>query len=189
MLPHRRRSHARAHAGRVSEATNERARGMMRTHAAAMKSSFCLLHALCFGTALANASAQDSSGSLISELAVSLPACTAIKKTSDAVRSFLALSTAGQTEQSRACLLLHLTTKRGAASPTNWALAAAVFASHKTELLAHVRTQRHPTSFDVIGPMPIGKNEVDGDPLAAHGGAFTSSKNRSTWRKHGVPSV
>lgn len=41
----------------------------------------------------------------------------------------------------------------------------------------------HPRSYDVIGPFPIGKNEVDGDPMAAVGGAFehwlhTASRRR-----------
>ena len=108
----------------------------------------------------------------IADLAAAFPVCSTAKKSSDAVRTFLALAyVAGAFEQARACLLHHLN-KGAAASSASWALASTVFTSHHTALLAQARSQRVPATYDIIGPFPIGKNEVDGDPLAAHGGAF-----------------
>ena len=76
-----------------------------------------------------------------------------------------------------------LSTSKGGTAAAWGAAAAAV--PDRRELLAHAEAmlggkacQPFPPSWDVLGPMPIGKNEVDGDPLAAHGGAWAH------WMRH-----
>ena len=94
----------------------------------------------------------------------------------DPVRHFIAL---GATAEARACLVSQLSRKSGRGNAAAWALAAATvpdyastFANHARHLLKGKEAQRYPSSYDVIGPLPIGKNEVDGDPLETHSGAF-----------------
>ena len=65
------------------------------------------------------------------------------------------------------------------ASASLWVLASTAFPRHSTPFLAHARallkgrpSARWPPKYDVFGPLPVGKNEVDGDPLAGLGGAF-----------------
>ena len=112
-----------------------------------------------------------------SELSKELPACEDAKRSNDAVRSFLALSALGASEQARSCLLLHL--KKPKQTPAAWALAATVFSSqpafleHAKSLLKSKPNQQRPISFDMLGPLPIGKSEADGDPVAALGGAWS----------------
>ena len=96
--------------------------------------------------------------------------------------------------QSKACLLHSLGGK--AASPAAWGLAAHHFpehagiAAHSRSLLRGQPCTPSPAFWDVLGPLPIGKNEVDADPLASlpEGSAFahwvahhnSSSKSRAS---------
>ena len=99
-------------------------------------------------------------------------------RTADGLRHHIALTAAGvPVEDASACLLRKLSTSKGG-SAAAWGLASAA-APDRPELLAHARAQLggkacqpFPPSWDLLGPLPIGKNEVDGDPLAARGGAF-----------------
>jgi hypothetical protein len=105
--------------------------------------------------------------------ASSLPKCES-KRTSDPVRTFMALNAGGATEQATACLLqlLHKSSNIPA-----WALAGAVTSDstvmdHAASLLRGKSGSRTPAAYDVLGPFPIGKNEVDGDPVEGRGGAL-----------------
>ena len=135
---------------------------------------------------LAAASASTASGTADAahEAAVvasgALPNCKRPKLSANPVHQFTALlSSEADPEQARACLLRHLVKRGGHASmAAAWALAAAAlpatsapFLARSAELLRGKRSQRAPASYDVLGPLPIGKNEVDGDPAAAWGGS------------------
>lgn len=107
-----------------------------------------------------------------------LPPCPHTR-TSDAIRQFIALHE--QPELARSCLVEQLSQKRAERSAPAWTLAAAAlpkleyssaFLSKAKGLLNDKASSKYPASYDLFGPMPIGKNEVDGDPLAALGGAF-----------------
>lgn len=107
-----------------------------------------------------------------------LPPCPHTR-TSDAIRQFIALHE--QPELARSCLVEQLSQKRAERSAPAWTLAAAAlpkleyssaFLSKAKGLLNDKASSKFPASYDLFGPMPIGKNEVDGDPLAALGGAF-----------------
>ena len=139
----------------------------LRSSASTVLSAMMLTALLLFSSAVPD----------LSDLAQSLPTCKFSKPSADALRAFLALSSVGATEQARSCLVLQLSSKRS--TPAGWALAASIFPSRQPALLDHARSllnekpnQRSPSSYDVLGPLPMGKNEVDGDPLAAFGGAF-----------------
>lgn len=102
-------------------------------------------------------------------------ACPHTAADGDALRVAMALRADGSLEESHACLLHHLS-KSSAAS---WSAAAAFFddthiSEHARELLGGKPCTPSPASWDVIGPLPIGKNEIDADPLAAtaEGSAF-----------------
>jgi hypothetical protein len=142
-----------------------------------------LLAALC---ATAAAAADKSSGTLAAAKAAAREAATACdhKTTADGLRHHIALTAAGvPTDEASGCLLRKLSTSKGGTAAAWGAAAAAV--PDRRELLAHAEAmlggkacQPFPPSWDVLGPMPIGKNEVDGDPLAAHGGAWAH------WMRH-----
>lgn len=91
------------------------------------------------------------------------------------LRSSVALQFAGAREQAVSCLLSRLA---GRSELLLWARAAALLpeepaiAAHATALFGTKPCTASPASWDVLGPLPIGKNEVDGDPLEDMGGAF-----------------
>jgi hypothetical protein len=109
--------------------------------------------------------------------------CPLKRPPSDPVRSALALSSAGHADEARACLSQHLS---ATATVPHLVLAAATaqpsdreaFLARARKLLKGKPCTRHPASYDVLGPLPIGKNEVDGDPVADFGGAFAH------WLRH-----
>ena len=147
---------------------------------------------LCVVTHPASSAEADDA---VANLTATLSKLCSLRKTGEPVRSALALVTFAGATEAQACLLQQLSTAAHASSPTAWALAATIFPAHSAALLERARQllkdkayTRHPVSFDVLGPFPIGKNEVDGDPLAAHGGALahwllnhnTSTSSRSS---------
>ena len=77
------------------------------------------------------------------------------------VRSFIALEVDGESTQARSCLLKQLTGHRGSRSASAWALAAAILPDHASIFAGQARSlidkgnpnQRHPTAYDIIGPM------------------------------------
>ena len=128
-------------------------------------------------SAAADSKPSAEAGAGVQRAASSLPACRhKVSKTSDVVRQFISLAADGDGEQARTCLLAHL---GGKGSASAWALAAAIFPAHASSFSEQAKAalkqrpmQRFPSSYDVLGPLPVGKNEVDGDPLASFGGAF-----------------
>ena len=101
-----------------------------------------------------------------------------IKRMTDPVRTFAALQSQGQSSRAHACLVESLRDGAvGAHLVVPWAVAAAEFTSHPA-IKAHADAMlnnkpclRTPNSYYVLGPFPIGKNEVDGDPVAAKSGS------------------
>ena len=123
------------------------------------------------------ATTSEDPSETINAAARTLPPCLQ-KIKGNPVRSFLALEANGGAEQARACLLQYLSS--GQRTAVAWALAASAFVAHAEpfalqakRLLRDRANQRTPTAYDVLGPMPIGKNEVDGDPLEPFGGALS----------------
>ena len=136
---------------------------------------------LVLGTALGETPADAADAVLTA--AARHPACALKRHGADAVRTAMALLAFGEAEQARACLLHSLTGKAENSAPA-WAMAAAVFHLHPS-LISHARAllrkkpcSRSPAAYSVLGPLPIGKNEVDGDPLDSHGGALVH------WLRH-----
>lgn len=89
---------------------------------------------------------------------------------SDPVRTALALHSMGAINELKACLLKRL--RKKSASVVAWGLTAkvlphqAALAEHAEALLRGQPCTSRPLGWDVLGPFPIGKNEVDGDPIA-----------------------
>ena len=103
----------------------------------------------------------------------------------DGVGLHVALTASGEVDQARSCLLHRLSKARGG-SAAAWHLAATAdddLAAHARALLSGKPCQASPSTWDVLGPLPIGKNEVDGDPLAAHGGALAHWLRTHTQRR------
>ena len=140
--------------------------------------------------------ARESAAKEAAQAAASTLSPCSLRST-DPLRVSVALHADGSTHavtQAKACLLMGLAKGKTASAPA-WGMAASLFPEHKAlsaQAEAMLRGQSctpSPSVWDVIGPLPIGKNEVDADPLAAQpeGSAFAHwlAHHNSTGR-HGL---
>ena len=128
--------------------------------------------------------AKAAARALLSALEGSLDDCPTCahehRASADPLRVAVALDAHGNAHHSKASVLRDAAAGRGGAKL--YAHAAALFPDdiapalleHAKALLKGKACTPSPSSWDVLGPFPIGKNEVDGDPVAAtaEGGAF-----------------
>ena len=128
--------------------------------------------------------AKAAARALLSALEGSLDDCPTCahehRASADPLRVAVALDAHGNAHHSKASVLRDAAAGRGGAKL--YAHAAALFPDdiapalleHAKALLKGKACTPSPSSWDVLGPFPIGKNEADGDPVAAtaEGGAF-----------------
>ena len=114
------------------------------------------------------ATTSEDPGETINAAARTLPPCLQ-KIKGNPVRSFLALeANGGQSKRELAfCSIFRVASAlrlRGRSQRPAFVAHAEPFALQAKRLLRDRANQRTPTAYDVLGPMPIGKNEVSRRP-------------------------